>query len=233
MHQYIETTTELIIGFFALMIVTKVLGRSSISQATPFDFVASLVLGEFIGGAIYDPEVDLFRIIYVVIVWGLLIYVVDLISLKFNKSRGMIESVPAILIDNGIINRLELKRQRIDINRLQSLLRDKNIFSLREVEHAILEPNGKVNAIKKPIFDHVTKADLELPFQSVSIPVTLISDGVVLDKNLKQIERDQKWLKEELSKRNIHSTQEVMICEWRIEDGLYFQTIYPEKQNTE
>ncbi len=227
MHQYIETTIELFVGFIALMLVTKSLGRSSISQATPFDFVASLVLGEFVGGAIYDPKVDLFRIIYVVIVWGLLIYVVDFIALKFNKSRGIIESTPAILIDNGIINRKELKKHRIDINRLQSLLRDKGIFSLREIEHAILEPNGKVNTIKKPIYDQVTKLDLDIPIQSVSIPVTLISDGVMLKKNLRQIKRDQKWLQQELSKRNIHSVQDVMFCEWRIEDGLYVQTIYP------
>lgn len=229
MHHYIETTVELLIGFVALMVVTKVLGRSSISQATPFDFVASLVLGEFVGGAIYDPEVDLFRIIYVVLIWGLLIFIVDLVALKFNKSRGIIESTPAILINNGIINRKLLKKHRMDINRLQSLLRDKDIFSIREVEHAILEPNGKINAIKKPIYDTVKKQDLDLPIKSVSIPVTLISDGIILKNNLQQIDRDSEWLEQELSNRNIHSVKDVMICEWRVEDGLFVQTIYPAK----
>lgn len=227
MHHYMETTIELVIGFFALMLVTKMLGRASISQATPFDFVASLVLGEFVGGAIYDPKVDLFRIIYVIVLWGALIFLIDFIALKFNKSRGIIESVPAILINNGIINRKELKKHRIDVNRLQSLLRDKDIFSLREVEHAILEPNGKINAIKKPMYDSVKRQDLDLPPQSVSIPITLVSDGVPIKNNLKQIGKESKWLEGELLKRNIHNVRDVMICEWRQEDGLFVQTIYP------
>lgn len=232
MHAYIETTIELIIGFIALMIVTKSLGRSSISQATPFDFVASLVLGEFVGGAIYDPKIDLFRIIYVVLVWGVLIFLVDFIALKFNTSRGIIESTPAILINNGVINRTVLKKHRIDINRLQSLLRDKDVFSLREVEHAVLEPNGKINIIKKPMYDTVKKADLDLPIQSISLPITLISDGVLLKNNLKQLEQNSQWLEQELKKRNIKSVSDVMICEWRLEDGLYVQTIFPPQKTT-
>lgn len=227
MHGYIETTVELIIGFISLMLITKMIGRSSISQATPFDFVASLVLGEFVGGAIYDPKIDIFRIVYVVIFWGALIYLVDFVALKYNKSRGIIESSPAVLINDGIINRNMLKKHKIDMNRLQSLLRDRGVFSMREVMHAILEPNGKINVIKKPMYDTVKKQDLDLPMTSVSIPVTLISDGVVLKNNLKQIEKDLFWLEKELTNRKIHNVRDVMIAEWRVEDGLFVQTIYP------
>lgn len=227
MHGYIETTVELIIGFISLMLITKMIGRSSISQATPFDFVASLVLGEFVGGAIYDPKIDIFRIVYVVIFWGALIYLVDFVALKYNKSRGIIESSPAVLINNGIIDRNMLKKHKIDMNRLQSLLRDRGVFSMREVMHAILEPNGKINVIKKPMYDTVKKQDLDLPMTSVSLPVTLISDGVVLKNNLKQIEKDAFWLEKELTNRKIHNVRDVMIAEWRVEDGLFVQTIYP------
>ena len=232
MHGYVETTVELVIGFISLMVITKIIGRSSISQATPFDFVASLVLGEFVGGAIYDPKIDIFRIIYVVMFWGALIYLVDFVALKYNRSRGIIESSPAILINDGIINRNMLKKHKIDINRLQSLLRDRGVFSMREVMHAILEPNGKINVIKKPMYDTVKKQDLDLPVKSVSIPVTLISDGVILKNNLKQIAKDSFWLEKELLNRKIQDVREVMIAEWRVEDGLFVQTIFP-PQKTE
>jgi uncharacterized membrane protein YcaP (DUF421 family) len=226
-HVYGETTLELLIGFISLMLITKMIGRSSISQATPFDFVASLVLGEFVGGAIYDPKIDLFRIIYVVVFWGALIYLVDFVALKYNKSRAIIESSPAVLINDGIINRNMLKKHKIDMNRLQSLLRDRGIFSMREVMHAVLEPNGKINVIKKPMYDTIKKQDLDLPVKSVSIPVTLISDGVILKNNLKQIDKDSFWLEKELLNRKIQSVRDVMICEWRLEDGLFVQTIFP------
>lgn len=38
---------ELIAGFIALFIVTRLIGKKQISHLTPFDFISSLVLGEF------------------------------------------------------------------------------------------------------------------------------------------------------------------------------------------
>ena len=77
---YFEITIELVVGFFALLILTKVIGRSSISEATPFDFVAALVLGEFVGGAIYDDKIHIGKILFVIALWGALIYSIDIIT---------------------------------------------------------------------------------------------------------------------------------------------------------
>ncbi|WP_077614777.1 DUF421 domain-containing protein [Caenibacillus caldisaponilyticus] len=226
MGGYMETTVELIVGFFALLIFTKFTGRSSISEATPFDFVAALVLGEFVGGAIYDPKVDIWKILYVIALWGVLIGGIDFLTLKVNRMRGLFESSPAILINDGVIVRSEMKRNKIDMNRLQTLLRDKDVFSIREVAFALLEPNGKISVIKKPIFETVRRIDLDLPTTSVSLPVTLVSDGMIIKDNFVLIGRDVAWLKSELKKRGIENLRDVMLAEWREEDGLYVQTIY-------
>lgn len=37
-----QLTTELIVGFVALFILTKILGKTQISQITPFDFISSI-----------------------------------------------------------------------------------------------------------------------------------------------------------------------------------------------
>jgi uncharacterized membrane protein YcaP (DUF421 family) len=53
---YLTIFTEIIGGFFILFIVVKLLGKTQISQITPFDFISALVLGELVGNAIYDQE---------------------------------------------------------------------------------------------------------------------------------------------------------------------------------
>ena len=41
-----QITIELFFGFFVLLIATKILGKTQISQLTPFDFISAIVLGE-------------------------------------------------------------------------------------------------------------------------------------------------------------------------------------------
>ncbi|WP_027725941.1 DUF421 domain-containing protein [Tuberibacillus calidus] len=226
MKGYLEITVELVVGFFALLVLTKVIGRSSISEATPFDFVAALVLGEFVGGAIYDDNIHLGKILFVIVLWGILIYSIDFLTLKFNRLRGIFESKPSLLINNGVILRSSMKKNKIDVNRLQTLLREKNIFSIREVAFAILEPNGKLSVIKNPLFENVKRMDLDLPIKTAELPLTLISDGVLIKNNLDIIHKDENWLIGELQMRGIPSIREVMLAEYDAVNGLYVQPIY-------
>ncbi|WP_409193503.1 DUF421 domain-containing protein [Bacillus cereus] len=63
-------TTELIIGFFLLFIIVKFVGRKIINQITPFTFIASIVLGELLGNALYDHKIGIFYIVYSMTLWG-------------------------------------------------------------------------------------------------------------------------------------------------------------------
>ncbi|MFD2617075.1 DUF421 domain-containing protein [Terrilactibacillus laevilacticus] len=116
MHAYISLTVELIIGLFGLLILTRLMGRASISEATPFDFVSVLIVGDFVGEAIYNKEVKVFFILYAIFLWGLLIILIDFITLKFSKTRNIFESTPSLIIDNGVLDKKEMKRNKLDIN---------------------------------------------------------------------------------------------------------------------
>lgn len=216
---------ELVVGFFALLLLTKVIGRSQIKEATPFDFVSSIVLGELVGNAIYDKGITIWQILFAVCLWGILIFIMKIIDLKIHKVRGVLENEPAIVINNGVINREQLKKAKMDMNQLQVLLRREKVFSIREVMHAVLEPNGAISVIKKPIFETPTKKDLNIPVTAVSLPVTLISDGILIKRNLDMIHKTEDWLNKELRTRSINSVKDVLLAEWRLEDGLFIQKI--------
>ncbi|RYL89789.1 DUF421 domain-containing protein [Sporolactobacillus sp. THM7-4] len=203
------------------------MGRASLSEATPFDFISMVVVGDFVSDAIYDKHANIIKVLFAIALWGILIALIDWITLKFNRSRGFFESQPELVIKNGIIDRKVLKKNKVDINHLQMHLRDKNVFSFREIEFAILEPNGKVSVIKKPKFEPATRGDLKLPYLSSSLPLTLISDGTIIRKNLKKIGKGEDWLKKELAQHDIGDPGKVMIAEWSEEDGLFVQTIFP------
>jgi uncharacterized membrane protein YcaP (DUF421 family) len=57
--KFLNLTFELIVGFFLLFIIVKFVGRKIISQITPFTFIASIVMGELLGNALYDDKIGL------------------------------------------------------------------------------------------------------------------------------------------------------------------------------
>lgn len=217
-----QITIELFFGFIALLVAAKILGKTQISQLTPFDFISALVLGELVGNSVYDPEIHLGSIIYALILWTALIFSVEKLTQKFRGLRATFEGNPSIVIRQGKIDRKELKANNLDINQLQQMLRqEKDIFSVREVEYMILEPNGKVSVLKKQKYDSPTLQDLSLKQKPVYLPITLISDGKVDKDNLREAGYDEEWLLKQLKKKDITSVEDVFYAEWKEDEGLF------------
>lgn len=154
---YMEIFFDLVFGFFALFTLTKVLGKTQISQITAFDFISSIVLGELIGNALFDEKIGILHIGFVVIIWGGLMYTTEYITQRFKGSRHLLEGTPEIVIYNGKLVRDVMKKNKLDVNQLKQLLRAKDIFSMDQVEYAILEANGTVSVLKKSDFQPPTR----------------------------------------------------------------------------
>jgi uncharacterized membrane protein YcaP (DUF421 family) len=217
-------TTELIIGFFVLFIIVKLVGKKIINQISPFTFIAAVVLGELLGNALYDEKIGVFYITYSVILWGLMLILVEYFSLKFLWFRGIAIGKPSALIENGQINWKELKKNRLNLNQLQSLLRQSETFSIREVAYCYLETNGSISILKKTKYQKTTQEDFNLPVKVVYVPTTLIRDGQLLKDELKDIGFTEDWLNKQLYSQGIQTHKEVLLAEWKKDEGLYIQT---------
>ncbi len=219
-----QITFELLLGFAALFVITRILGKTQITQITTFDFISALVLGELVGNAVFDDEIGTSEILYSVFIWGILIYGIEIITQKWNKSRGFLEGRPTIVIKEGKILRESLKKCKLDINQLQHLIRSKGVFSIRELEYAVLETDGTVSVLKKATYENPTKSDLQVNLEKVYIPITLISDGQVIKENLIEAGFNYNWLDEQLKQQNIFRTEEVLYAEWLEGAGLHVQS---------
>ncbi len=217
-------TIELIVGFFLLFFIIKFVGKKIINQITPFTFIASIVLGELLGNALYDPKIGVPYVVYSMALWGLLLFLVEYLGQKFLSFRGIFEGKPSALIKNGRVNREELRKNRMNLNQLQSLLRQSETFSIREVAFCYLEANGSISILKKTKYQKTTQEDFNMPIKSVYVPVTLIRDGKVLWDELKELGFDEFWLHTQLHSQGITDYKEVFIAEWLEGDGLFVQT---------
>ncbi|RZT23143.1 MULTISPECIES: DUF421 domain-containing protein [Fictibacillus] len=209
-----QLTTELIVGFLALFILTKILGKTQISQITPFDFISSIFLGELVGNAMYDDETSIFVILYAILIWGSLVYMIEIISQKFKGTRKMLEGAPTIVIRKGLLDRDQLKKSKLDINQLQNLVRQKGYFSLREVEYAILETNGTLSILPKYQYGSPNRQDMNMHTdQQPELPVTLILDGEINMDNLSTAGISKKKLLNQIHEHGYKTVKDVLYAE--------------------
>lgn len=223
MNNMLPMLYESIFGILALFILTKILGKSQITELTPFDFVAAVVLGELVGNALFDKEAGVLEIGYVIIIWGSALYLIKIITLKFKGSRFIIEGKPSIMIHKGELIYEELRKNKIDIYEIQQLLRMKDVFSVQEVEYAILETNGSLSVLKKSAYQTPNKKDLSLPQSEPQIAMTLINDGEIVKDNLAEINQTEEWLIDKLKKQDYDDIRKVFYAEWLEDKKLFIQ----------
>ena len=107
---------------------------------------------------------------------------------------------------------------------LTMLLRKNSIFSIAEVEYAILEPDGNLSVMKKEPKQQVTKEDMKMPTAAVNhIPLEIIFDGKIIHHNLVELNLNEKWLETQLKKQNIDSVSEIFYAEIQNDGSLLIQ----------
>jgi uncharacterized membrane protein YcaP (DUF421 family) len=209
-----QLTLELTVGFVALFVLTKILGKTQVSQITPFDFISSIFLGELVGNAMYDDETSIFVILYAIFIWGSMVYILEIISQKFKGTRKILEGAPTIVMRRGMLDREQLKKSKLDINQLQNLVRQKGYFSLREVEYAILETNGTISILPKYQYGSPNRQDLNMHTdQQAELPVTLILDGEINMDNLSTAGISKKKLLNHIHEQGYKSVKEILYAE--------------------
>ncbi|WP_077620381.1 DUF421 domain-containing protein [Bacillus sinesaloumensis] len=214
-------TIKVIVGFATLFFVITITGRTSIYQLTPFHLVFVLVLGDFLGSTIYEDKVGIFHFLYAIGLWTLLMLGIEFMTLKSKSTRSLLLGNPNIIIRDGVMDRKLLTKNKLDVNQVLSILRQNNVFSVREVKYGILEANGQLSLLLKSQYQKPDKQDLNLPESPVDLPTSLIIDGEILWDNLHELGFDQHWLDNELTTNGYDNVKRILYADWRESEGIH------------
>ena len=102
-------------------------------------------------------------------------------------------------------------------------LRAKGYPNIADVEIAILETSGEISIIPKSQKRSVTPEDLNLPTEYEGLPIPLIIDGLIQEKNLALTKLDSNWLNMELKNRGISSAKNVFFASLDTQGNLFIQ----------
>lgn len=187
----------------------RLIGKKSISQLTSYDFTALMVFANVAA----EPLV--FKISSKAFLGSLTIaigaMVVGWISLR--KRFYNFDLKPDIIVVNGKVDREALKRNRMNLPFLLSLLRLQGYAKISDVEFAIIEPNGNLSVIPTSQSRPVNPSDLKIDTQYEGISLPLIIDGEIQYTNLKFSKLDVAWLDQEIKKAGVSRPEEVFLAE--------------------
>ncbi|MGY6210003.1 DUF421 domain-containing protein [Cytobacillus firmus] len=214
-------TIKVIVGFVTLFFIIIITGRTSISQLTPFHLVFVLVLGDFLGNTIYENKVGIFHFLYAIGLWTLLMLGIEFLTLKNKSTRSLLLGDPNIIIRDGVMDRKLLKKNKLDVNQVLSILRQNQVFSVREVKYGILEANGQISILLQSKYQKPDKQDLSLLESPVYLPTALIIDGEVLRDNLHELGFDQQWLDNQLTTNGFDNVKRILYADWRENEGIH------------
>ncbi len=196
----LNTFIRVSIIYILVLVVMRLMGKSEIGQMQPFELVIAIMIADLASVPMSDTGIPITNGIIPILALLLFQLIISIINMKSINLRKILCGRPTILIFRGKIEEEALKREKVTVNELEERLRQKNIFTIADVEYAILETSGELSVIQKPEKRNTIPEDFNIVPEYEGIPYDLVIDGKIMHDNLKHIGRDVKWLEKQVEK---------------------------------
>lgn len=201
----------LIIGIM-LYIASRFLPNRSGGQYAGFDFTFFWMMGGLIASPLFDSKINFINTITAVVTIYLMHYLISFIAVKSKTFERIVYGKSEVLVAQGKIQKRNMFKSLLPLEMLLAQLREIDVPNISDVDTAILETSGRVSVLKKSDNLPVTPADLNIHVEECGLPIVLINDGKIIQKNLKVIGFDQKWLIGEINKFGAMNIKDVYLA---------------------
>lgn len=215
-----EVAAKSSIGVIYLFVITKLLGKKQISQLNVFDYIIGISLGNLAAEMSVNKEITVWVGIISISIYGFFSLFVSYGTIKSIFLRRFFTGFPVIVIEKGKILRDKLKLVKIDINELLQEARENGYFDISEIEYALMEASGKISFMTKSKYASLTPNDAKIKVNYKGLCANLVIDGIIMKDNLKNINKDEKWLLTRLKKLDYDNVEDLLLVTCDSEEKL-------------
>lgn len=202
MNDYIIVLLRTLFLYFLILFIFRLMGKREIGELSVFDLVVNIMIAEMAVMAIDETKIEMTKAILPIILLMIIQVSMARLSLKSKKFRDLVDGSPTIIINQGQVDEVAMRKQRYNFDDLLQQLREKNIRNITDVEFAILEPSGKLSVFEK----EKEEGDLTLP---------LIIDGKVQIDHLNRVNKTELWLRQSLKQRGYQDVKKISFCSFQ------------------
>lgn len=198
-----------VILYLLLIVTVRLMGKRQLAELEPSEFVVAILIADLASVPMQDAGIPLLSGIIPILTVLALELILSVLAMRCRTVRRLLSGSPILLMQDGRILAKNLARTRITVDELLQHLREKEIVDLASVQYAILEVDGQISAIIHPKNQPPTAMDAHIEVDAAELPITLISDGKILEDRL-QPPLDRTWLERELKRLNC-TTEEIFL----------------------
>ena len=180
-----------LIVYAVLILVMRLMGKRQIGELEITDLVTTLLISEIASLPITNQEIPISYAIVPMLLLLFLEVASSVILIRFPALKTMVSARPTTLILHGHLDQRALGEMRISLDELMGEIRQQGLTSLDQVEHAILEKDGRMTVIPK--------SESTPPLMHI-----VYSNGQISPAGLSLIGRDRAWLETEIRRQNLN-----------------------------
>ena len=136
------------VTYIVLLILTRIAGRRTLGEMNAFDLILTLIISEAVQDSLVDTDHSMINAFLLVTTLIGLDILFSHLKFKSKTLSNWIDGTPIVLIRKGHLEREKMKRSRVDENDiLESARENYGISSLKEIDHAVLEPSGDISIV--------------------------------------------------------------------------------------
>lgn len=201
-----------VVSLILLFLITKLMGKKQVSELSLFDYVIGISIGNYTAEMVMNFDYQYINGIIAILTFGIISYLVSVLTMKNMSLRRFLIGVPTIIIDEGKISLEALKKAKLDINDFLEQCRGEGYFDVSEISSAILEANGKISILPKRDYQVPTLKDLKIKANKEYLSVNIIIDGNLMENNLKNSNKNKAWLDKELEKQGYNGYENILLA---------------------
>lgn len=225
MHPILGIIIRSLVAYYFLVIMTRLLGKKVISQLNFFDFIVGITIGSIAAAASTDPGLPITWPLTAVAVWVASAIFNNYLSLKSITFRKLTEGEATMVVYQGKLLEGNMAKIRYNADDLMAQLRNQGVFSLDQVEYALLETDGHLSILQKAEDQPLTPRHIGLDMPRQQLPVVVISEGKIIPHRLREVKTTRAWLEEMLRREGVDDITQVVLAQVDTDGRLYVDLV--------
>jgi len=210
-----------LILFLSLILAMRLMGKRQLGELELSELVVAVLVADIASIPLQNPSLPLSYGLIPLLVLFCCELIISGLTYRSVSLRKLLYGRPNLIIEHGHIAQQAMHRNRFTLDELTQELRNQGILDIASVEYAVLETNGRLNIILTPEQQPVTAAQMGVT------PDDTGYFSILIDKNLKRMGRDERWLQKQLQKRGAQSVRDVYLLMLNDAGQIYFAAKEP------
>jgi uncharacterized membrane protein YcaP (DUF421 family) len=146
-----ESVVRALLVYIFLLLVFRISGKRTLSQATNFDLVLLLIISETVQQAMVDDDHSLTNGMLLILTLVGASIGLSLLKQRFPRVDAIIDGVPLVIVADGRLLHDRMDRERVDEGDLLEAARQAHgLERLDQIKYAVLERNGEITIVPTP-----------------------------------------------------------------------------------